>query len=181
MTARRSLARKAEALLAAHGVDHPPVDVQGLAEAHGITVLFEPMDDSVSGFLVQREDATLIGVNSSHPPTRQRFTLAHELAHYQLHAGKPTVYVDDAMFFRDQGAGEPDPQEVDANAFAAALLMPEEFLRRDIGSNVPDMLDEFAVRRLAQRYKVSPQALTIRLMELGLGAMGGVRHRVAAG
>ena len=58
--------------------------------------------------------------------------------------------------------------ELEANAFAAALLMPEPFLRDDLQRRTYDMFDESAVKRLAQKYQVSVQALTIRLMELGL-------------
>ena len=60
-----------------------------------------------------------------------------------------------------------DPHEIEANQFAAALLMPEAFLRAcldQLGEN-PDV--EESIRRLAQRFDVSAQAMTIRLTSLG--------------
>lgn len=170
MTRRKDVTRQVAALLSTYGVKQPPVDVRAIAESQGITVVFEEMEDSVSGFLIQRSDAIVIGVNASHHPNRQRFTLAHELAHHHLHPGTPTVYIDNTMLhFRGEDIYEsPDPNEIEANSFAAALLMPEEFLKSDVAGRRMDIADEQAVRALARRYEISPQALTIRLLELGL-------------
>jgi Zn-dependent peptidase ImmA (M78 family) len=59
-------------------------------------------------------------------------------------------------------------QEIEANAFAAALLMPEAELKRLLDDHPVDAFDEMSVRRLAARLGVSAQALTIRLTRLGL-------------
>lgn len=159
----------AKQVLHKYGVEQPPVDVFALAESEGIRVVFQDLEDRISGMLVQSEQETVIGVNARHHENRQRFTLAHELAHHQLHPNSPTVYVDGMMVhFRGEDTQGPAPIEIEANAFAAALLMPENFLREDLGTESFDLFDESAVRRLAQKYKVSVQALTIRLMELGL-------------
>jgi Zn-dependent peptidase ImmA (M78 family) len=174
-------ARKlASRVLQKHGVQQPPVDVLALAHEEGIRVVFEELEDKISGMLVQTGQETVIGVNARHHENRQRFTLAHELAHAQLHPSTPTVYVDGMMVhFRGEDERGPAPIELEANAFAAALLMPEDFLRDDLHDRTVDMFDEAAVRRLAQRYKVSVQALTIRLMELGL--LRGLSERQPAG
>lgn len=112
-------------------------------------------------------------MNARHHENRQRFTVAHELAHAQMHPNTPTVYVDGMMVhFRGEAERATAPIELEANAFAAALLMPENFIREDVHSSTLDMFDEAAVKRLAQKYRVSVQALTIRLMELGL--LGGL-------
>lgn len=159
----------ASRVLHEHGVQQPPVDVLALARDQGIRVVFEELEDKISGMLVQTGRETVIGVNARHHENRQRFTLAHELAHAHLHPNSPTVYVDGMMVhFRGEEERGPSPIEVEANAFAAALLMPAPFLREDLHNRAIDMFDETAVKRLAQRYKVSVQALTIRLMELGL-------------
>jgi Zn-dependent peptidase ImmA (M78 family) len=161
-------------MLAESDIRHAPVDVLALAESRGIRVVYEELEDKVSGMLVQTADETVIGINARHHVNRQRFTLAHELAHYVLHAPSPTVYVDGMMVhFRSDSLFPPaKPIEIEANAFAATLLMPPELLRRDLAGRTIDAFDESPVRRLAQQYGVSPQALTIRLLELGY--MGGV-------
>lgn len=165
----------ASEVLHAHGVSKAPVDVLALAEDEHIRVVYQELDDNVSGMLVRTEEETVIGVNVRHHSNRQRFTLAHELAHHHLHADRPTVYVDGMMVhFRGEDLKGSEPIEMEANAFAAALLMPEEFLRESLQNRTFDMFDEPAVRKLAQQYKVSVQALTIRLMELGL--LRGIRQ-----
>ncbi len=159
----------ASLVLEEHGVQQPPVDVLALAQDQGIRVVFQELEDKISGMLVQTGQETIIGVNARHHANRQRFTVAHELAHARLHPTHPTVYVDGMMVhFRGEEERGSAPIEVEANAFAAALLMPEDFLRDDLHNRTVDMFDEAAVKRLAQRYQVSVQALTIRLMELGL-------------
>ena len=171
MTDRKRAAAKARALLQAHNVRAAPIDVFALAEREGIRVVRQFFEDNnISGVLVRRDDASVIGINASHHPHRQRFTLAHELAHYVLHAQHPTVYVDDMpVHFRGEGYHPaPTTEEVEANAFAAELLMPEALLRQDLKLGSIDALDEVAVRRLARKYGVSGQAVTIRLSELGL-------------
>ncbi|PYU65849.1 MAG: hypothetical protein DMG49_23375 [Acidobacteria bacterium] len=68
-------------------VTKPPVPVERIAEDHGLDVRLAPFDGDLSGALIRNEDEAYIGVNSSHHPHRQRFTIAHELAHYFLHSG----------------------------------------------------------------------------------------------
>jgi Zn-dependent peptidase ImmA (M78 family) len=118
----------------------------------------------------------VIGVNSQHHRNRQRFTIAHELGHHRLHPNDPTVYIDDLMVhFRGEDIHAPlTATELEANTFAASLLMPEDFIKRDFAGKKIDAQDEAAVRQLAHRYQVSVQALTIRLVELGMliGTLG---------
>ena len=58
--------------------------------------------------------------------------------------------------------------EIEANRFAAALLMPEEFLRRDLLRLKPnDRTIDNAIHSLAVRYKVSTRAMELRLVNLG--------------
>lgn len=172
----RAAKERAEELLRLHGVKHPPVDVRAIAEREGIHILFDELEDEISGFIVKKGPATSIGVNAAHHPHRQRFTLAHELGHYRLHIAMSqeptTVYVDaeqTQIHFRvDFTVSANNDREIEANTFAASLLMPEAFVTDDLRGKSVSLHDESAVRLLSRRYGVSPQALTIRLMELGL-------------
>ncbi len=56
---------------------------------------------------------------------------------------------------------------MEANRFAAELLMPLQFLRDDLESRFFDLADDESLYELAKRYGVSTQALTIRLNGLG--------------
>jgi len=163
----RNAVAEADRLIERLGISTPPVDVEWVASQLGVGIVYKPLEDTVSGVLVQQGEQASIGVNALHHSNRQRFTVAHEIAHHVLHPNSPTVFVDGLMIHFRDGTVPATPEEQEANAFAAALLMPARFLRRDLTKRAIDASDETAVRSLAQRYGVSPQALTIRLVELG--------------
>lgn len=153
-------------------VETPPVHVKQIAEQKGATVVEEPLqNEEFSGFLYRTSDSDpVIGVNSNHSSTRKRFTIAHELAHMLLHP-KTGVHLDGAVIqMRNAKSAEgSDEEEMEANRFAAELLMPSAFLEKDMaamGKIHAD--DEKAIAALAKKYDVSSQAMTIRLSSLGL-------------
>src|SRR5215204_1141419 len=108
-----------------------PVDVDGIARAHGIEILAEDLEDEISGMLIIRGQKATIGVNRWHHPHRQRFTVAHELGHYLLHRDALHLFVDASpVFYRRSGSAPADKiQERQANEFAAALLMPDPTIK----------------------------------------------------
>jgi Zn-dependent peptidase ImmA (M78 family) len=144
-----------------------PIDIRAILKAHGITVHEEDLEGNVSGVLMIQEKQVDIIVNKNHIPGRQRYTLAHELAHYLLHKSQTNVFVDE-MYRDAKSSYGIDQREIEANAFAAELLMPEELLRDEIAKKPLDANDDAAFRRMAAKYGVSPQALTFRLIKLGL-------------
>ena len=164
-----------------------PVPVERIAKYLGAQVQFAPFEGDLSGLIYREEDdegqlvATIIGINSSHAPTRRRFTLAHEIGHLRLGhldgTGIGQMHIDRKFLFKARNARSAqaiDPQEIDANAFAAALLMPAKLLREDFkrfridSFEVFDYEDDELASALAERYKVSLQAMLIRLYRLGL-------------
>jgi Zn-dependent peptidase ImmA (M78 family) len=161
---------KAEAkkLLERLGIDDAPVDVDAIAEFLGVQILERAFDDDTSGVIVIKNDQALIGVNSSDSRNRQRFTIAHELGHFLLHRDESNIFVDAILKFRrnENSAEGTDLREIGANTFAAELLMPGSLIDRYIQRFRIDTLDEISVRRLATKFEVSEQALTIRLMSL---------------
>lgn len=161
--------RRAAKLLRDHGVIAPAVDVQALAAALDIAVQYERFTGEMSGVLLIENGTASVAINESHHHNRQRFTLAHEIGHVLLHAGEDRVFVD-RRFFRNAGSSKGElREEIEANAFAASLLMPRHFVRQCIeqyfqpGTGITD-LDVF---RLATRFEVSEQAMTLRLVKLG--------------
>lgn len=168
------LERKASELLAKHGVAGPPVPVERVAQGEGVSIARRPFDDGdLSGMLYREpKGPTVIAVNSRTAPTRQRFTIAHEIAHLLLH--EPTLQVDRTISvrFRDEhSALAVDRDEIEANQFAAALLMKREWVlddARKLLHQQPGLSDETIAKRLAARYEVSPQAMQFRLANLGL-------------
>ena len=79
-----------------------------------------------------------------------------------------------AVKLRDHHSSEAvSIEEIEANAFAAELLMPTDMILREI-QNVSGILDfeeddlDNLIKKLASKFKVSQQAMTIRLMNLGV-------------
>jgi Zn-dependent peptidase ImmA (M78 family) len=94
------------------------------------------------------------------------------LGHLRLHPGRPLILDASARVnFRDRTASlATDREEIEANAFAAALLMPErlvlESVERVLGTkqHTPERL----VRLLADDFQVSEAAMGYRLINLGI-------------
>jgi Zn-dependent peptidase ImmA (M78 family) len=145
-----------------------PVDIDAIVKAHGIEVFLDnEMATSVSGILMIKEGQVGAMANMSHPEVRIRFTLAHELGHYLLHRRKQDVFVDEfAVMYRSSSPGGIDPLEVEANVFAAELLMPEGDVRAALKADPLIAESDDAIRKLARRYKVSPSAMKYRLRQL---------------
>lgn len=137
-----------------------------MVRARGIAVEEQPLEENVSGMLVIRGEDAIIGVNKGHHLNRRRFTIAHELGHFELHRHKSDVFVD-AFLRSEHSAQGTDPDEIEANSFAAELLMPQRMLYDEVARSPIDALDEDAVRWIAAKFGVSPLAMTIRLTKLG--------------
>lgn len=170
MRERKKIRDLVATLLKDNGVKEVPVDVEGIAKSLGIEIRKSPTEDDISGFLLRQDEGpAVIGVNILHHPNRQRFTIGHEIGHFVLRH-KNGLYVDRSMVKLRSAAsstGE-DPEEVEANRFAAELLMPADFIERDF-ENAPgmDFLDDRKMMQIAKRYQVSLQAMTRRLIDLG--------------
>ena len=160
----------AQALLKQHRVTRPPVPIGRIAKSLGVRVEYAPLDSELSGLAHIRDGVSIVGINALHAPNRQRFTLAHELAHVRLHRRElvNAVHVDRGSLRRDAlAAAGLDPIEIEANAFAAELLMPTDFLTSALQGRSVDLEDDRAVLALAKRFRVSDAAMRYRLSSLG--------------
>ena len=169
--ARNKAALRARQLQREGSLAGPSVDVALVAESHGVEIEYKDFDDATSGILVRTKKGAVIGVNARHHPNRQRFTIAHELGHYFLHADRGGVFVDESLVqFRSERVSDEGLRitESAANAFAAELLMPRAQLKRDVRDQPVGRTDERAISWLATRYGVSQQAMVIRLTTLEL-------------
>lgn len=165
--------RAARQVLGAAGVTKPPVPVESLVAAEGIRLAFDSIGgNDVSGMLYRRGASAVMVVNEQHHPHRQRFTIAHELGHYRLHDADAYLDGTASLRFRDgTSATGTDREEREANAFAAGLLMPADWVQDHFIAMVTArraMDEDSAVVRLADRFDVSEQAMRIRLVDLGL-------------
>jgi Zn-dependent peptidase ImmA (M78 family) len=132
----------------------------------------EPAEDDLSGFLYRdrSKKTAIIGVNASHHPNRQNFTVAHELGHYLLH-DFDDIHVDRhfKVWLRSDASSQgQDVEEKEANLFAAELLMPPRLLAKELETTGTfDLEDEAILKKLAEKFSVSTQAMTFRLAYLG--------------
>jgi Zn-dependent peptidase ImmA (M78 family) len=164
-----SAEKRVTALIEKAGISEVPVPVEALARSLQATIAFEAYDGDVSGMLYRTADEALIGVNSSHAPTRQRFTIAHEIGHLVMHKGQE-MFID--RFARvNWRNGESNREEMEANAFAAELLMPRKFVEQHVEKALASskhVSPQSLVADLAKSFKVSPEAMSYRLSNLGI-------------
>lgn len=137
------------------GIDPIPIMAE-LLEDKGVKVIALDLPIAVSGskaFVTRsgRGDVPVIVVNQHHNGERQRFTLAHELAHLVL---------------RFSGLSEAD-QEKAADRFAGAFLMAKDMVLRLLGQHRTSIsLGELA--ELKKLFKVSVASLVVRCSQLGV-------------
>jgi Zn-dependent peptidase ImmA (M78 family) len=152
----------------------PPVDVAAVARQLGLQVTYAGLGDDISGVLITGQQGSCIAIRKSDPETRRRFSIAHETAHYclghQFERGEH-VHVDRGHLIshRNQRSSTgTDLKEIEANQFAACLLMPSRLLRERVNSLNAEQLYDSHVTALAKEFQVSEQAMTIRLSALRL-------------
>ena len=170
---RQSVEARANKLLTSVGVHDIPVPVEKIARSLGARVRFAPFDEELSGFVFIKDGVPIIGVNSLHHPHRQRFTIAHEIAHLQLHPDLITteVHVDkqfaEPVLRRDGSSATGTARiEVEANQFAAALLMPTAIISQLLEEAPIDIEDETSIEEWAKQFLVSKAALQYRIRKL---------------
>jgi Predicted Zn peptidase len=170
--------RRAKQLLHEVNVTQPPVDVRAIARHLKATIRSVHAEEDISGAIVREGDKITIGVNAGHNERRKRFTIAHEIGHLVLHDAQAQVDHSYAEVpsrsgvrlaaLRSRISSEAiDPREIEANRFAAALVMPAHLLEHAL-KKIEFPLTDDAVAALAGQFKVSVQALTFRLINLGI-------------
>lgn len=157
---------KAEALLTQLKINKLPINPKICAEKLDLTVEAAILEDDISGIFLSENSEHYIIYNKNEGTLRQRFTIAHELGHFILHKDSG-VFVDrksTALYRNSSSATGEVLKEREANAFAAALLMPKEMLEKELSSLSES---EDIVETLADKFKVSKPAMSFRLSNLG--------------
>lgn len=141
-----------------------PIDPIFIAGQLGIEVFNSPLNEDVSGMIVKRPSADpAIYLNEADSWNRRRFSCAHELGHYVMRVQEsPAPSAEDWGYIDLRSSATAlgnHPDEVFANQFAAALLMPAERVEILLPLGAPAMAVEFGV---------SADAMGFRLRNLGL-------------
>ena len=137
--------RSADALLELFNINTPPVDVADIARRLGVQLATDIWVPSGRLDATDPANATIY-VSPVDGAARQRFTIAHELGHLFLH--------DLGIMYRDYSG---TPEEIQANRFAADLLVPWWMLdvaKKAVGRNPSE---------LARLFQVSEQMMRIRM------------------
>jgi len=129
----------------------------------GIDVCIIDTQGSCDGLAFQTGDARILIAATSRKPTRQRFTIAHELGHL-LCGDDQAVHIDQDIMSPESRQGAAEKR---ANAFAAALLMPEPVLQEGFAERASGSSDAWFCE-LSMRLKVSPSALAWRLFNVNV-------------
>ena len=168
------ITKKANKLLLDCGFDVNSIDVRKkndistdlakIALCRNIIIRYHDFSDDISGVFFKKDGKLFLGVNDGHAPTRQRFTIAHEIGHHMLHTDDILHYDDfekknDEMYFRADRIRS--SQETEANFFAAEILMPTGLIEKCVENGIEYVED------LAEAFKVSPEAMRYRLTNLG--------------
>ena len=137
------------------GPESFPLNVEQVAKDQGIRIIYadlgeiqawsDDVDPELDGFFY-RPKAVMM-VRNDRPPTRQRFTIAHELGHFRLHPHLETDFVKRNSL----SASAMIADEMEANRFAASLLMPVDRMK-------PLLEKRTSVEDIAKRFQVSPAA-----------------------
>jgi Zn-dependent peptidase ImmA (M78 family) len=142
--------------------DGPVSDLLELVETRvGLPVAIFALHSGIAGAYLERPGGSVVLLHGLDPAVRLRFTLAHELGHHELGHG---AAVDTAATLYGGGG---DAREVQANAFAAELLLPAQLTRAWLEETAPGPVTLENVVRLAAVHGVSAKMACIRIETAG--------------
>lgn len=170
MRSRRSIEQAAHEVRVAASQIRVPVDPVAIAEHLGCAVVFKDFSGDLSGVLVRNDGAVTIAINHADSLLRQRFTIAHECGHLALaHEGQ--IFIDKQVVNRRDNTSSLaiDEREIEANQFAASLLMPRDEVVEHLDRLLHSCRNRaMLVEQLAGKFRVSRPAMEFRLVNLGL-------------
>lgn len=169
---RHEIESRAQYLRELTGRKSIPVDVASIAQILDVDVKYERLSNEISGALMRKDGKAVIAINSDHGPSRRTFTLAHELGHYWLHQ-TDDVFLDKVVMHRNSVSSRGDDfKEIQANQFAASLLMPKVELDEAFDALLEKSQDrKQLIEMLARQFAVSQRAMELRLVNLALIAV----------
>lgn len=133
-----------------------------IAWARGAQVVYEPLQGSEARLLSIPGRKSIITVSSSNPyRPRQRFSIAHELGHLEMHRKELNSISCESRSISPFGNNQPDI-EMQANQFASYFLLPSRFLN-PLYENQD--ISFVAIEETASRFEVSLTAAGSRYMD----------------
>lgn len=141
--------------------DSSEIDIEAIAMERGAIVV-EGCLKGAEGRLSILGSQALITVRSDIPESgKKRFIIAHELGHFELHQAKFPAVSCSASDFSEWSKNK--PLEVEANYFAAELLIPEHIFK---GKTEGKELSKSLIESLSKEFQTSLTATSIRFVTL---------------
>lgn len=152
---------KSFALLNRFGIEEKHFDIDDLAFALGIEIKDGGIVSGDAWIVRHADGSGTIRLNSAATSfRRRRFSIAHELGHWELHPNLNQGYLCTGKNLRDYGQSS---EEAEANWFAATLLMPKFLLPPELFKADPNFV---FIRQLATDFQTSFTAAARRFVEL---------------
>lgn len=145
-----------------------PVKLGKIASGLGVEVKVSSLPTGISGQITKSGNTYVIKVNRNEARERQRFTIAHELAHFLLHReiiDSTPDGISDTVLYR---SGAPERIEYEANRLASEIVMPSHLVSQIVEDELGGYVTDAAVEHLAKRFEVSRAAMEIKLGNLQL-------------
>lgn len=140
-----------------------PVKVGQIAKDLNVSVKVSRLPKGISGQIKREGDSYVIRVSRFEARERQRFTIAHEIAHFLLHKSiidGSNEGITDNVLYR---SGAPKNTEFEANRLAAEIVMPAHLIERTLREDFNETITEETIEDLAERFLVSKSAMEICL------------------
>lgn len=134
------------------------IDIEAIAALRGAYVREEGLE-RCDGRLVKKGRVGIISIKAETPEVgRKRFTIAHELGHFELHdAGTELMICSEKDF--EQWTQQSNSTETEANMFAVELLMPETIFKPLCVQPTPSLS---LIRDMAEEFRTSLTATALR-------------------
>lgn len=154
ITLARNIAKK---ILMEIGIKNPPILIRDVVnyikKERDLSIYPWACGNEIDGIQITQGDSATIGYNQTQHQHRQRFTVAHEIGHLLLGHTSGDLILD---------LNSDKPERIEANQFAAELLMPLAMLKNDFKNGIKNAKD------IAKLYNVSEEAVWWRLIDCGL-------------
>lgn len=162
----------AQMILDKLGIEECPVPIVAIMKSLRFQVVSGELKDEISGIIgiddnlkKDFESSRVIAINSKDNIGHQRFTMAHELAHFlfDFDVSKQIEYYNTYNTLESE-----TEEERRANFFAANLLMPEKVFKEEFEKVVVKNNLYRTVEKLSDIFQVSGEAVRRRISELSL-------------
>lgn len=153
----------AEKILQNLGITKPEeIDVEAIAYTQKVKVKYRTLD-GFEACIIGFKNAAIISVDSRVKPKRKRFSVAHELGHWNKDKGKSFICKKDDI---EMTIGNDKFVEQDANKFAANLLLPPFILLPILKKHSDLSLN--TIKEIATKFNTSLTATALQIIEFNL-------------